>query len=177
MLLPRPRLQGEASEGPTRAHADSSEATTPNIKIRRHSWNYKSMTYSIPALDPFSSHGYGVCDQAVLTSSGPVSTMDFFSASNAWFARLFFERGLALLYLVTFVSALNQFPALPGNRAYFQCRTLCADGAFDRPLRFFTGATRTGCSKESLGRGLRSRPRFSWGSFPPHHWASPCSSG
>jgi hypothetical protein len=41
--------------------------------------------------------------------------MDFLSATDAWFARLFFERGLALLYLVAFVSALNQFPALLGE--------------------------------------------------------------
>ncbi|MBC8443700.1 MAG: lipase maturation factor family protein [Deltaproteobacteria bacterium] len=40
--------------------------------------------------------------------------MDFLSAYDAWFARLFFERGLALMYLVAFISARNQFPALLG---------------------------------------------------------------
>src|SRR5439155_13026326 len=33
-----------------------------------------------------------------------------------WLVRLLFLRGLAALYLVGFVSALNQFPALLGER-------------------------------------------------------------
>jgi hypothetical protein len=41
--------------------------------------------------------------------------MEFLSATDAWFARLFFERGLALLYLIAFSSARNQFPALLGE--------------------------------------------------------------
>jgi len=44
------------------------------------------------------------------------ATIDFLSATDAWFARLFFERGVAFLYLVAFVSALNQFPALLGEK-------------------------------------------------------------
>lgn len=42
--------------------------------------------------------------------------MDFLTASDAWFARLWFERGLAGLYAIAFLSALNQFPALLGER-------------------------------------------------------------
>lgn len=42
--------------------------------------------------------------------------MDALSASDSWFARLLFERGLAVLYAVAFIAALNQFPALLGER-------------------------------------------------------------
>lgn len=42
--------------------------------------------------------------------------MDILTASDGWIARLLFERGLAALYAVAFVSALHQFPALLGAR-------------------------------------------------------------
>lgn len=42
--------------------------------------------------------------------------MEFLTASDAWFGRVLFERGLAALYLIAFVVAKNQFPALLGER-------------------------------------------------------------
>ncbi len=42
--------------------------------------------------------------------------MDFQILSSGWYARLFFERGLALVYLIAYLSAFNQFPALLGER-------------------------------------------------------------
>ncbi len=42
--------------------------------------------------------------------------MDFLSAPDAWHARFWFERGLGVLYVLAFLSALNQFPALLGER-------------------------------------------------------------
>jgi len=42
--------------------------------------------------------------------------MDFLSSPDAWLGRVFLERGLAALFLVAFVSARNQFPALLGER-------------------------------------------------------------
>ena len=41
---------------------------------------------------------------------------DFFNASDYFFARLIFEKSLAGIYFVAFLSALNQFPALLGER-------------------------------------------------------------
>jgi hypothetical protein len=42
--------------------------------------------------------------------------MDWFSAPDYRIARLLIERGLALIYLIAFLVALNQFPALLGER-------------------------------------------------------------
>ncbi|MGY0488770.1 lipase maturation factor family protein [Streptomyces sp. WG-D5] len=42
--------------------------------------------------------------------------MDWFGASDAWLARLVFQRGLAALYFVAFVAAALQFRALIGER-------------------------------------------------------------
>lgn len=44
--------------------------------------------------------------------------MEVLSANDFWTARIVFERGLALLYVVAFVSALFQFPALLGERGF-----------------------------------------------------------
>lgn len=44
--------------------------------------------------------------------------MDLYSLSDGWMARLFFERGLAGVYLVAFISAFNQFPALLGEDGF-----------------------------------------------------------
>src|SRR5665647_1994421 len=40
---------------------------------------------------------------------------DFFSAPQYWFARLLFERSLAVIYFIAFLSAFNQFTALLGE--------------------------------------------------------------
>lgn len=42
--------------------------------------------------------------------------MELLSASQYFWARLFFERSLALIYCVGFIVALNQFPALVGEK-------------------------------------------------------------
>src|SRR5919201_2618485 len=42
--------------------------------------------------------------------------MDWLEAPNAWLARLLRERAIAIVYLIAFVVALNQFPALLGER-------------------------------------------------------------
>lgn len=41
---------------------------------------------------------------------------EFLSAPQYYLVRLFFDRGLALLYFVAFLSAFNQFPSLLGER-------------------------------------------------------------
>jgi hypothetical protein len=56
--------------------------------------------------------------------------MDLLSAPESWLARLLFERGLAVLYAVAFTAALNQFPALLGERG------LLPAPAFLRHFRF-----------------------------------------
>lgn len=42
--------------------------------------------------------------------------MEWFGADGYWLSRLVFQRGLALIYLVAFLSAANQFRALIGER-------------------------------------------------------------
>ena len=42
--------------------------------------------------------------------------MDWLRADDYWLARIVFQRGLALIYLVAFTVALRQFPALLGER-------------------------------------------------------------
>lgn len=42
--------------------------------------------------------------------------MDWFSAEGYWLGRLVFQRALAVIYLVAFLSAVNQFRALIGER-------------------------------------------------------------
>ena len=41
--------------------------------------------------------------------------MDWFSASGYWLSRLVFQRALAVIYLIAFVAALNQFRPLAGE--------------------------------------------------------------
>src|ERR1051325_9446171 len=42
--------------------------------------------------------------------------MEWFSAPESWLARLLVQRGLAAIYLVAFVVAVNQFRPLLGER-------------------------------------------------------------
>ncbi|HEX8170892.1 MAG TPA: lipase maturation factor family protein [Thermoanaerobaculia bacterium] len=49
---------------------------------------------------------------------------------GTWLARLLFTRGLAAIYLVAFVSALNQFPALLGERGLLPVRDFLAQVPF-----------------------------------------------
>src|SRR5215472_1007855 len=56
--------------------------------------------------------------------------MDWFSAPDYWLSRFLFERALALIYLVAFLVALNQFRPLLGERG------LLPAPAFLRATRF-----------------------------------------
>src|SRR5437588_10023465 len=54
-----------------------------------------------------------------------------------WLVRLLFLRGLGAIYLVAFVSALNQFPALLGERGLLPVRDFLARVRFrDAPSLF-----------------------------------------
>src|SRR5436190_2510550 len=54
-----------------------------------------------------------------------------------WLVRLLFQRGLAAIYLVAFISALNQFPALLGELGLLPVRHFLARIRFrDAPSLF-----------------------------------------
>lgn len=56
---------------------------------------------------------------------------------GVWLVRLLFQRGLAAIYLVAFLSALNQFPALLGERGLLPVRDFLARVRFrDAPSLF-----------------------------------------
>ena len=56
--------------------------------------------------------------------------MEWLRADDYWVARIVFQRALALIYLIAFVAALRQFPALLGERG------LLPVPEFVRRLRF-----------------------------------------
>src|SRR5215469_16666407 len=56
--------------------------------------------------------------------------MHWFSAPDYWLSRFLFERALALIYLVAFLVALNQFRPLLGERGLLPAR------AFLKATRF-----------------------------------------
>src|SRR4051794_7410279 len=57
-----------------------------------------------------------------------------------WWARLLFQRGLAGIYLLAFVSALNQFPALLGERGLLPVQRWLRHVSFrDAPSVFHFG--------------------------------------
>lgn len=59
------------------------------------------------------------------------------SFDSVWLTRLMFQRGLAAIYLVAFVSALNQFPALLGERGLLPAPAFLARVTFrDAPSLF-----------------------------------------
>ncbi|MGO1955971.1 lipase maturation factor family protein, partial [Microbacterium sp.] len=61
--------------------------------------------------------------------------MDGFAAVGFWFAREVLQRGIAALYLVAFVSTLNQFRPLLGERGLLPAPALLAWAAGDRRRR------------------------------------------
>jgi hypothetical protein len=68
--------------------------------------------------------------------------MDWFAAPEYWFARVVLERGLGLVYLVAFTNALNQFPALLGERGLMPVPRYLAHTRFwDAPSLFHLGYT------------------------------------
>jgi hypothetical protein len=66
--------------------------------------------------------------------------MDWFAAPHSWFARLALERGLGLVYLIAFANALNQFPALLGERGLMPVpRYLARTRFWEAPSLFHMG--------------------------------------
>ena len=51
-----------------------------------------------------------------MTRAGYMAGVEWLWASDYWLSRLVFQRGLAVVYLVAFLAALNQFRALIGER-------------------------------------------------------------
>jgi hypothetical protein len=66
--------------------------------------------------------------------------MDWFAAPGYWFARLVLERGIALVYLLAFANALQQFPALLGEHGLLPVPRYLAQSRFwDAPSLFHLG--------------------------------------
>lgn len=53
-------------------------------------------------------------------------TADWLAANDYWFAREVLQRGVALVYVIAFVSTLSQFPALLGERGLLPVRSFLA---------------------------------------------------
>src|SRR5262245_32398831 len=61
-----------------------------------------------------------------------------------WYSRFIFERGLALMYLVAFVVAVNQFVPLLGERGLMPAERFVSDVPFRAsPSLFYLRATDT----------------------------------
>ncbi|MGY0071361.1 lipase maturation factor family protein [Streptomyces sp. QTS137] len=81
--------------------------------------------------------------------------MDWFTASDYWLSRLVFQRALAGLYLVAFLTAVLQFRALIGERGMLPVPRFVERTPFARAPslfqarysdRFFAGCAWTGCA-------------------------------
>ncbi|WAX76608.1 lipase maturation factor family protein [Streptomyces sp. KMM 9044] len=81
--------------------------------------------------------------------------MDWFTASDYWLSRLVFQRALAGLYLVAFLTAVLQFRALVGERGMLPVPRFVERTPFARAPslfqvhysdRFFAGCAWTGCA-------------------------------
>jgi hypothetical protein len=84
--------------------------------------------------------------------------VSWFRADDYWLSRLLFQRGLAAIYLVAFLVAVNQFRALLGSDGILPIPRFVARVPFRRSPACSTGATRTGCSQRLRGRAC-SWPR------------------
>ncbi|MEU5521580.1 lipase maturation factor family protein [Streptomyces sp. NPDC093250] len=81
--------------------------------------------------------------------------MDWFTASEYWVSRLVFQRALAALYLVAFLTAALQFRALMGERGMLPVPRFVAQVPFKKSPslfhlhysdRFFAGCAWAGCA-------------------------------
>ncbi len=64
--------------------------------------------------------------------------MEFFGAKGYWLTRLVFQRGMALVYLIGFLVALNQFKPLLGERGLLPVPAFIKQVAFrDAPSLFY----------------------------------------
>src|SRR5437870_5599343 len=62
---------------------------------------------------------------------------DWLHAPDYWIARLLLQRGLGLVYLIAFTVALDQFPALLGERGLLPVPRFLARASFrDAPSLF-----------------------------------------
>ncbi|WP_020135214.1 lipase maturation factor family protein [Streptomyces sp. 351MFTsu5.1] len=92
--------------------------------------------------------------------------MDWFTAPDYWLSRLVFQRALAGLYFVAFLTAALQFRALIGERGMLPVRRFVARVPFRKAPslfrlhysdRFFAGCAGTGCGVAlALAAGLDS---------------------
>ena len=64
--------------------------------------------------------------------------MRWFAAPDYWFARLAFQRGLAVIYLVAFVTAVRQFRPLLGERGLLPIPAYTAGVPFRRAPSVFS---------------------------------------
>ena len=63
--------------------------------------------------------------------------MDWFTADNSWLARTLFQRSLAVVYLVAFVVAANQYRALLGEHGLTPVRRFLERSSFRRSPSLF----------------------------------------
>src|SRR5919206_3941108 len=63
--------------------------------------------------------------------------MKWFSAPDSWLARLFVQRGLAAVYLIAFLVAVNQFRPLLGERGLLPVPRFLATVPFRRAPSVF----------------------------------------
>jgi hypothetical protein len=63
--------------------------------------------------------------------------MDWFAADGYWLSRLVFQRGLALVYLVAFLTALNQYRALIGEHGLLPALTYLRETPFRQAPSIF----------------------------------------
>ena len=93
--------------------------------------------------------------------------MNWFAAPDYWFARLVFERGLAVVYTVAFIVAGRQFRGLLGARGLLPIPDYLRGVSFRRG-RPFPLATRTGSSRSSpVGAALVASIALGFGDAPP----------
>ncbi|GAA5481128.1 lipase maturation factor family protein [Haloferula sargassicola] len=91
--------------------------------------------------------------------------MDFLTAGDGWFARLWFERGLAGLYAVAFLSALRQFPALLGERGLLPVPEFLRHHRFREAPSLFHWRYGDGWFRVVAGTGLMLAVAMALGAF------------
>src|SRR3954469_276029 len=93
---------------------------------------------------------------------------------HLWITRLLFQRGLAAIYLIAFISALNQFKPLLGERGLLPVPSFLQRAPFRRTPslfhlhysdRFLTGVVWTGIVLSLIALLGLSEQRSVWLSF------------
>ncbi len=84
---------------------------------------------------------------------------DWFIADHSWLGRELFQRALAAVYLVAFVSAAGQYRGLLGERGLMPMSRYLAAGDLPPVAQHLpAGTIPTGSSSPWRGRPRRSRP-------------------